>query len=104
MWEMGIVGTSIVSSLSGKQILGWLLLGLLAGAIAEALTPGSDKGGLLATVALGIAGAFVGGWIGSVTGFLPHQSPSTWVPSPGSLITATVGAIVLLSLYRWIRK
>lgn len=85
-------------------IIGWLLLGLLAGAIARALTPGSDKGGLAATVLLGIAGAFVGGWVGDYTGFLPRQHPGGWIPAPGSLISATVGAIVLLALYRWLRK
>lgn len=90
--------------MTGPQITGWVLLGLVAGAIARALMPGEAKGGLITTIILGIAGAFVGGWIGSYTGFLPQQDPSTWVPSIGSLITATVGAIVIVALYRWIRR
>ncbi len=98
MWGWQIYGYS------GSQIAGWLLLGLLAGAIARALMFRDMKGGLVATILLGIAGAFVGGWIGAYTGFLSNQNPTTWVPSPGSLLTATVGAIVILSLYRWIRK
>ena len=86
----------------------WVLLGLLAGAIARALTPGEEKSGCMATVILGIAGAFVGGWIGSYTGFLPKAEASpeawNWAPSLGSLLTATVGAIVLLSAFRWLRR
>ena len=42
--------------------------------------------------------------IGDYTGFLPRQHPGAWIPAPGSLISATVGAIVLLALYRWLRK
>ena len=94
--------------MSMPQLVSWLLLGLLAGAIARALTPGDDKSGCLATIVLGIAGAFVGGWIGSYTGFLPKAAPNpqewNWAPSIGSLITSTIGAIVLLSLFRWMRK
>ena len=95
--------------MSMPQLVSWLLLGLLAGAIARALTPGDEKSGCTATVILGIAGAFVGGWIGSYTGFLPkpETNPDTWrdwAPSLGSLLTATVGAIVLLSAFRWLRR
>jgi len=94
--------------MSVPQLVSWLLLGLLAGAIARALTPGDEKSGCMSTVILGIAGAFVGGWIGSYTGFLPkaEANPDTWnwAPSIGSLLTATVGAIVLLSAFRWLRR
>ena len=98
----------MLAQMSLPQLVSWLLLGLLAGAIARALTPGDDKAGCLATVVLGIAGAFVGGWIGSYTGFLPKPEANpeawNWAPSLGSLITATVGAIVLLSAFRWFKK
>ena len=94
--------------MSTPQLVSWLLLGLLAGAIARALTPGDAKSGCTSTVILGIAGAFVGGWIGSYTGFLPKAEANpegwNWAPSLGSLLTATVGAIVLLSAFRWLRK
>lgn len=45
--------------------LGWIVLGLIAGAIAKAIKPGEQGGGWLATLLLGIVGAVVGGWIGS---------------------------------------
>ena len=44
-------------------IISWLVLGLLAGAIAKVLLPGRDPGGLLGTTLIGIAGAFLGGWL-----------------------------------------
>ncbi|MER6224207.1 GlsB/YeaQ/YmgE family stress response membrane protein [Streptomyces sp900105755] len=46
-------------------IIGWIVLGLLAGAIAKILLPGRDPGGLIGTTLIGIAGAFVGGWLSS---------------------------------------
>lgn len=80
-------------------LLSWIILGLLAGILAKWLMPGRDGGGLIMTILLGIAGAFVGGWIGtrlgfgSVTGF-----------NLGSLFTAVVGALALLFLLRLLRK
>jgi uncharacterized membrane protein YeaQ/YmgE (transglycosylase-associated protein family) len=44
-------------------IIGWIILGLLAGAIAKILLPGRDPGGLIGTTLIGVAGAFVGGWL-----------------------------------------
>jgi uncharacterized membrane protein YeaQ/YmgE (transglycosylase-associated protein family) len=94
--------------MSMPQLASWLVLGLLAGAIARALTPGDEKAGCMATILLGLAGALVGGWIGSYTGFLPktegHLANWEWIPSLGSLVTSTVGAIVLLAGFRWLRK
>ncbi|UTV28408.1 GlsB/YeaQ/YmgE family stress response membrane protein [Photobacterium atrarenae] len=75
-------------------ILSWIILGLVAGALAKWLMPGKDGGGWLATMALGIAGAFVGGWVGSFIGL----GPATGV-NLGSLITATLGALILLFVY-----
>lgn len=80
-------------------ILSWIILGLLAGMLAKWLMPGRDGGGMIMTILLGIAGAFVGGWIGtrlgfgSVTGF-----------NLGSLFTAVIGALVLLFVFRLLRK
>ena len=80
------------------NILAWIVFGLIAGAVAKMLMPGRDPGGWIVTMLLGVAGAFVGGWIGSavwgsegVTGF-----------NLGSLGLAVVGAFVLLALYRLI--
>ncbi|WP_282688082.1 MULTISPECIES: GlsB/YeaQ/YmgE family stress response membrane protein [unclassified Streptomyces] len=80
-------------------IIAWILIGLLAGAIAKALMPGKDPGGCLITMLLGIAGGLLGGWLGkvifgvdSIDGFF---SLSTW-------IAAVVGSVILLALYRLI--
>jgi len=74
-------------------------MGLIVGVLAKFLMPGKDPGGLFVTIGLGIAGAFVGGFIGSrlglgaVTGF-----------NLGSIVIATGGAILLLVLYRMVKK
>ena len=75
--------------------LGFLLLGLLAGALAKAILPGEQGGGWLATLVLGVIGAFVGGWLGSVLFDAPLEdffSIQTWV-------LAIVGALVVLLIY-----
>jgi uncharacterized membrane protein YeaQ/YmgE (transglycosylase-associated protein family) len=78
-------------------IIAWIVLGLVAGLIAKALLPGDDPGGIIVTAAIGIAGALLGGFLARV---LFNTKPldsffdlSTWV-------TAIVGSIVLLVLYR----
>lgn len=87
-----------------NEILGWVLLGLFAGLIAQRLMPGGERGGCLLTIGLGIIGAFVGGWIGRHVGFLPIADPGPGLPSWESLLTATVGAIVVLLLWKWLRR
>ncbi|MCB1856249.1 MAG: GlsB/YeaQ/YmgE family stress response membrane protein [Halieaceae bacterium] len=81
-------------------ILAWIVLGLIAGALAKWLMPGPDGGGLFTTMLLGVAGAFVGGWLGSFLG--------VGVTGGGinlaSIGTATAGAIVLLWVYRLVKK
>ena len=49
-------------------IFSWILLGLLAGILAKVIVPSDDKGGFVMTTLLGIAGAFIGGWLGSLVG------------------------------------
>jgi len=80
-------------------IFSWIILGLIAGALAKWLMPGKDGGGWFMTMALGIAGAFVGGFIGSLLGL-----GSTAGLSFASILTATAGAFVLLFIYRQIKK
>ena len=80
-------------------ILSWIILGLIAGALAKWVMPGKDPGGCLITILIGIGGAFVGGFLGS---FVGHSGVNDL--SIGSIITAMVGAIVLLYLYRQLRK
>ncbi|MGW5972705.1 GlsB/YeaQ/YmgE family stress response membrane protein [Streptomyces sp. NPDC055186] len=78
-------------------VIAWLVLGLLAGAVAKAVLPGRDPGGLIGTTLIGIAGAFLGGWLSVQFLGRPVQreffDAATW----GS---AVVGALVLLIGYR----
>ena len=80
------------------NILSWVLLGLLAGGIAKLIMPGKDPGGCLVTIAIGVLGALLGGFLGTtlfewgtVTGF-----------DLKSLAIATAGSVLLLVLYRLI--
>lgn len=80
-------------------ILSWIVFGLIAGVIAKALLPGRDPGGCIVTILIGIAGAFVGGFIatqldyGEITGF-----------DIRSLLMAVLGAVILLLLHRAFAK
>ncbi|MBK1826621.1 GlsB/YeaQ/YmgE family stress response membrane protein [Haloferula rosea] len=84
--------------------IAWAILGLAAGAIARAIVPGEERGGWIPTMILGIIGAFVGGWIAERIGFLPPSDPGTWLPGPKSILSATVGAIIVLSIWKWLRR
>jgi uncharacterized membrane protein YeaQ/YmgE (transglycosylase-associated protein family) len=77
-------------------ILAWIVLGLIAGAIAKLLMPGRDPGGWIVTMLLGIAGAFVGGFIGRAI----WGSTGVNGVNMGSIGLAVLGAVVLLALYR----
>ena len=72
-------------------ILSWIVLGLIVGVLAKWIMPGPDPGGLVMTVLLGIAGAFVGGFIGSQLGLGTFTGFSV-----GNLAVATGGAMLLL--------
>jgi uncharacterized membrane protein YeaQ/YmgE (transglycosylase-associated protein family) len=74
-------------------ILGWIVFGLIVGVIAKLVMPGRDPGGIIVTMAIGILGAMLGGWIGQALGFYGPGEPA-------GLILATIGAIALLSIYR----
>jgi uncharacterized membrane protein YeaQ/YmgE (transglycosylase-associated protein family) len=70
-----------------------LIIGLVIGAVAKLLMPGKDPGGCIITMLLGIAGAFVAGYIGRVAGwYQPGQ--------PAGFIASVIGAMILLLLYR----
>lgn len=74
-------------------ILGWAIFGLIVGAIAKLLMPGKDPGGIIVTMLLGVAGALLGGYLGQALGWY----------GPGDaagFIVSTLGAIILLLLYR----
>ncbi|MCX4745437.1 GlsB/YeaQ/YmgE family stress response membrane protein [Kitasatospora sp. NBC_01287] len=78
-------------------IVGWIVLGLLAGAIAKLLLPGRDPGGFIVTTLIGVAGSFVGGWLSAH--FL-HRPVAKHFFDPATWGSAIVGALVLLVLYR----
>ena len=80
-------------------ILSWIILGLIAGALAKWIMPGRDDMGLFITILLGIAGAFVGGFLGSLIGL-----GSTAGLNIGSILSATAGAFILLFVYRQFKK
>ncbi|EJK4131862.1 GlsB/YeaQ/YmgE family stress response membrane protein [Salmonella enterica] len=81
-------------------VIAWIVFGLIAGVIAKLLMPGRDGGGFILTCILGIVGAVVGGWLatmfgigGSISGFNLH-----------SFLVAVVGAIVVLVIFRLLRR
>ena len=80
-------------------ILSWIFMGLIVGVLAKFLMPGKDPGGLIVTILLGIAGAFVGGYVGSVLGLGTVTGFNI-----GSLLVAIGGAVLLLILYRVIKQ
>jgi uncharacterized membrane protein YeaQ/YmgE (transglycosylase-associated protein family) len=77
-------------------IIGWIIFGLIAGAIAKLLMPGRDPGGFIVTMLIGIVGAVVGGFIGRA--LWGSSGVNDW--SIGSFALAIGGAILLLALYR----
>ena len=78
-------------------ILTWIVVGGVAGLLAKWIMPGRDKGGLIMTVVLGIVGAYVGGWGAQ---FIPGINASVTGINPITIATATVGALVVLAIYR----
>jgi uncharacterized membrane protein YeaQ/YmgE (transglycosylase-associated protein family) len=76
-------------------ILGWIVFGLIVGAIAKLVMPGRDGGGILVTMLLGIVGAMVGGFIG--------RAMNLYGPNDAAgFFMATLGAVVVLFLWRMI--
>ncbi len=79
--------------------IAWIVIGLIAGALAKTIMPGRDPGGFLVTVLIGIGGGLVGGFlgrslgVGAVTGF-----------NLVTILTATGGAVLLLAVYRGLKR
>ncbi|MGE0446360.1 MAG: GlsB/YeaQ/YmgE family stress response membrane protein [Vicinamibacterales bacterium] len=74
-------------------ILGWILFGLIVGALAKLVMPGRDPGGIIITMLLGIAGAVLGGFVGRAMGFYgPGEA--------AGFLMSFIGAVFLLFLYR----
>src|SRR6266480_3505598 len=98
--EVVLIWRRIGYSLSVRQeeeskmgIIGWIVFGLIVGAVAKLLMPGRDPGGWIVTIVLGIAGALVGGFLGRALGWYGPNDAA-------GFLMALVGALVLLGLYR----
>ncbi len=77
--------------------LTWILIGLVAGAIAKAVTPGRDPGGCIVTIVVGIAGAVLAGFLGQQLGW--------YDPGEGAgFLAAIVGAVLILFVYRMVAR
>jgi uncharacterized membrane protein YeaQ/YmgE (transglycosylase-associated protein family) len=74
-------------------VIGWIIFGLVVGAIAKLLMPGRDPGGIIVTMALGIAGALLGGFVGRALGWYGENDGAGFLMS-------LVGAVLLLWIYR----
>lgn len=74
-------------------LIATLLIGLIIGAVAKLLVPGRDPGGWIVTIVLGIAGSFVGTWLGRVLGIYASGQGAGWIAS-------IIGAVLLLLVYR----
>jgi uncharacterized membrane protein YeaQ/YmgE (transglycosylase-associated protein family) len=76
------------------HIISMLLIGLIAGALAKLIMPGKDPGGIIVTMALGVGGSFIAGFLGRAVGM--YRNPES---GPG-IIASIVGALILLGIYR----
>lgn len=80
------------------NILVWIIFGIIAGGLAKLIMPGRDPGGCIVTMLLGVAGAFLGGFLYSLalggSSYMQFNVPS--------LITAIIGALIILGIYRLI--
>ena len=74
-------------------VLGWMLFGLIVGLIAKLVMPGRDPGGIFVTMLIGIVGAVLGGFLGRAIGWYQPGEPA-------GFFVATLGAILLLFIYR----
>ena len=79
-------------------IISWIVFGLIAGVVAKLLMPGRDPGGCIITMLLGVAGAFVGGFLYR----LLTDQEVFFQFDLGSLVVAILGAIVILAIYRFV--
>ncbi|MCH9691559.1 MAG: GlsB/YeaQ/YmgE family stress response membrane protein [Gammaproteobacteria bacterium] len=82
------------------NLLSWIFLGLIAGVLARWIVPGPNPGGWVVTIVIGVVGAFIGGWLGSLVGI----GGAITSFSIGSIVTATIGAIILLVVFHLVRS
>jgi uncharacterized membrane protein YeaQ/YmgE (transglycosylase-associated protein family) len=79
-----------------RGFFGWIIIGAVAGVLGKFIMPGKDPGGFIVTILLGIAGALLAGFIGQAVGFYGPGEGAGW-------IAATLGAVVLLGIYRLVK-
>lgn len=78
-------------------IIGWIVIGLLAGGIAKLIMPGRDPGGIIVTILLGIAGALLAGFLGQALGWYDAGEGA-------GFLAAIVGALLILTIYRLVLR
>jgi uncharacterized membrane protein YeaQ/YmgE (transglycosylase-associated protein family) len=78
-------------------IIGWIVLGLIAGVIAKALLPGRDPGGIIVTIVIGVVGALLGGFLGAA---LFNIDPIDEFFDVSTWLAAIIGAMIVLAIYR----
>src|SRR4029450_1626758 len=79
------------------SVIGWIVFGLVVGALAKLVMPGRDPGGIIVTMLLGIAGALLGGFLGRALGLYGPGEAAGWLMS-------FLGAVILLMLYRMMAR
>lgn len=80
-------------------IFGWMIVGLIAGAIAGAFVPGRQRYGCIGTMLIGIVGGWLGGWLW--TSVLDQDPATGWL---GAIVVATIGAIIIILLLRTMNR
>jgi len=74
-------------------VIGWIVFGLVVGALAKLVMPGRDPGGVILTMLLGVVGAVIGGWVGRAVGMYGPNEPAGFLMS-------LLGAVLVLAVYR----
>jgi uncharacterized membrane protein YeaQ/YmgE (transglycosylase-associated protein family) len=96
-YSMATHRPTVTHKLTGEMtmlsIVGWIIFGLIIGALAKLVMPGRDPGGIIVTIVLGIVGALLGGWLGRAIGLYGPDEAAGFV-------MALIGALILLGLYR----
>ena len=80
-------------------IFGWIIIGLIAGALAGVFVPGRERFGCLGTMLIGIVGGLIGGWLW--VNFLGFDAANGWL---GALVIATIGSILVLLVLRAMKR
>jgi uncharacterized membrane protein YeaQ/YmgE (transglycosylase-associated protein family) len=79
-----------------SALIFWIIVGLIAGALAKWILTGPDLGGIIVTIILGMVGAVLGGWLLSLVGI---GGGGGWI---SSILAGLIGALVLLAIYRMV--